>query len=454
MAHLPPRLKVSQALAALALALLTFASYGDTRNKPTTASSSPPPPECATLGLKACPEPFDERVPSPREMLTWSQDERVVGFRNTWRQYPGDVFHADPAHIHPLPRSGVPLSPHYRFNGQEFGIEDYLREQAVTGLLVIYQGHILYEHYAHGNTEKTLWTSRSVAKSVVSILIGVAIREERIKSVDDPITAYLPELRQTAWAEVTLRNLLQHTSGVAWNENYADPKSDFAQLTRCEAGADSYACILHLIRGVGRKPGVKPGEVWSYNTGGAWLAGRVLEQATGMPIARYLETRLWRRFGMESDGVWQALVPGRIDMGGHGFNATLRDWGRFGLFVARQGVLSDGTRLLPPDWLAQSRHWTRAAGSIDAANPEGQYGYQWWRQGAPPGSDAQVATTAERTMWAEGIYGQVIAVDSVDDLVMVQWSVYPTADPSESLEPQQLLFFSALRESLGQLRIH
>jgi CubicO group peptidase (beta-lactamase class C family) len=253
---------------------------------------------------------------------------------------------------------------------------------------------------------------------------------------------------------VTLRNLLQHTSGVSWNENYADPKSDFAQLTRCEAGVESYACILHLVRGVRRKPGVKPGGAWSYNTGGAWLAGRILERATGMPIARYLETRLWRRFGMESDGVWQALVPGQIDMGGHGFNATLRDWGRFGLFVARGGVLSDGTRLLPRDWLAQSRRWTRAAGSIDAVNPEGQYGYQWWHLGAPPGSDAQVVITAERTMWAEGIYGQVIAVDSVDDLVMVQWSVYPIADASDSLGPQQLLFFSALRESLAQVRIH
>jgi CubicO group peptidase (beta-lactamase class C family) len=387
-------------------------------------------------------------------MLTWSQDERVVGFRTTWRQYSGDVFHADPAHIHPLPRSVAPLSPRYRVDGHEFGIEDYLREQAVTGLLIIHQGHIRYEHYARGNTEKTLWTSRSVAKSIVSVLIGVAIREGRIKSVDDPITVYLPELSQTAWADVTLRNLLQHTSGVAWNENYADPKSDFAQLTRCEAGGDSYACILRLVSGVARKPGVKPGEVWSYNTGGAWLVGRVLERATGMPIARYLESRLWRRFGMESDGVWQALVPGEIDMGGHGFNATLRDWGRFGLFVARGGVLPDGTSLLPPDWLAQSRHWTRAAGSIDAADPEGQYGYQWWHMGAPPGSDAKVAITAERTIWAEGIYGQAIAVDPTDDLVMVQWSTYPTADPSDSLEPHQLLFFSAVRESLAKLRRH
>jgi CubicO group peptidase (beta-lactamase class C family) len=444
-------LTLRQALSVLALVLVPCVALPGVRDPEMTAIAKPP--QCATLGLKECPAPFDPVLPSARDMLTWSQDERVIGFRNTWRQYSGDVFHADPAHVYPLPRFVAPLSPRYPVNGREYGIEDYLRSQGVTGLLVIFHGHILYERYARGNTESTLWTSRSVAKSVVSVLIGMAIREGRIKSVDDPITAYLPQLRQTAWEHVTLRNLLQHTSGVAWNENYADPKSDFAQLTRCEAGADSYACILRLVRGVARKPGVEPGAVWSYNTGGAWLAGRVLERATGMPIARYLETRLWRRFGMESDGVWQALVPGRIDMGGHGFNATLRDWGRFGLFVAHGGVLSDGTRTLPSDWLAQSRRWTQAAGSVDASNPEGQYGYQWWHLGVPAGSDAKVAVTAARTIWAEGIYGQVIAVDAADDLVMVQWSTYPIANASESLEQQQLLFFSALRESLGHVQI-
>ena len=418
----------------------------------TTAGA--PPSQCATLGLKVCPTPYDAVLPSALDMLTWSQDERVVGFRNTWRQYAGDVFRADPSHVYPLPRLAMPLAPHFQVNGKEFAIEDYLREQAITGLLVIFHGHILYEHYGRGNTESTLWTSRSVAKSVVSILTGTAIRERRIRSVDDPITAYLPELRHTAWSGVTLRNLLQHTSGVDWNENYADPQSHFAQLTRCEAGADSYNCILSLVRGVTRKPRVKPAEVWSYNTGGAWLVGRVLERATGMPLARYLESRLWRRFGMERDGVWQALVPGQTDMGGHGFNATLRDWGRFGLFVARGGVLPDGTKLLPPDWLAESRRWTKAAGSIDAANPQGQYGFQWWHLGAPPGSLPNVADTAEHTLWAEGIYGQVIAVDSTDDLVMVQWSTYPIADASESLEQHQLLFFNALRESLQGVRIH
>ena len=189
-------------------------------------------------------------------MLTWTQSERVVGFRNTYRQYRADVFHADPANVHALPERGVPLAPvRYRVKDQVFGLEDYLRHQDVTGLLVLKDGQIAYEHYGHGNTASTLWTSRSVAKSVVSILVGIAIREGAIKSVDDPITRYLPELQHTAWDGVSLRNLLQHTSGVAWNENYKDPKSDFAALTRCEAGGEPYECVLKLVRGVAPQAG-------------------------------------------------------------------------------------------------------------------------------------------------------------------------------------------------------
>ena len=161
---------------------------------------------------------------------------------------------------------------------------------------------------------------------MVSTLVGITIREGKIQSIDDPIVQYLPELQRTAWDGVTLRQLITHTSGIAWNEKYDDPKSDFAALTQCEAGDDPYPSVMQLVSSRPRRDGIVPGEVWSYNTGGAWLVGRVLEQATGMSIARYLETRLWSREPMEREGVWQALAPGRIDMGGHGFNATLRDW--------------------------------------------------------------------------------------------------------------------------------
>ena len=407
------------------------------------------------VGLTVCPQPFDAVLPPAAEMLNWDQRSRVVGFRNTWRLYPGDVFHANSTQAYPLPPASYKLPPlHYQMDGHAYDLDDYLRHQDVTGFLILKDGRVAYEYYGSGNTDRTLWTSRSVAKSVVSILVGMAIKEGLIGSVADPITRYLPELRGSAWEGVTLRDLLQHTSGVNWNEHYADPDSDFARLTRCEAGADAYPCIMKLVSTLKRNPGVRAGEVWSYNTGGAWLVGRVLEQATGMSIAQYLETRLWSRFAMQSDGVWQALVKNQTDMGGHGFNATLRDWGRFALFVSMGGRLASGEQLLPADWIMQSVTWSKARGSVTTAAPDGQYGYQWWFAGVDPsrsGADSAMRT-ARHSFWAEGIYGQAIAINPVEKLVMVQWSSWKDADGPDSLYDEQVLFFDALAHTLDRLR--
>jgi CubicO group peptidase (beta-lactamase class C family) len=405
---------------------------------------------CATLSLSSCPAPYDARIPDPKDMLLWTQAERVIGFRNTFRMYGGDVFHVGDGKPYPLPRASRPLtSIDYRLNGRRHSLDDYLRHQSVTGLLILKDGAIAYEYYGGGNTDKTLWTSRSVAKSVVSILIGIAIREGSIKSVDDPVVDYLPELRGSAWRDVTLRELLQHTSGVAWNEDYADPNSDFTRLTHCEAGREPYACVLALIRSVKRAPGVRPGERWSYNTGGAWLAGRVLERATGMPIAKYLESRLWSRFAMESDGVWEALMPGDSDMGGHGFNATLRDWGRFALFVSQGGRLPSGEGLLPADWIRDSTNWTKAEGSVTPAAPDGQYGYQWWfLDVASPTKHALVTDTAKHSFWAEGIFGQSIAIDPSRGLILVQWSTWAKAEMPDAFYDEQAVFFDAVARHL------
>ena len=406
--------------------------------------------ECTAIGLSACPQPFDATIPPPGGMLQWDPATRLIGFRNTYRQYPGDVFHSRGATPYPLPPAAAALPPlHYRMDGKSLGLEDYLKRESITGLLVLKDGHVVIERYGGGNTPSTLWTSRSVAKSVVSILIGMAIKDGAIHSVEDPVTRYLPELNGTAWQDVSLRNLLQHTSGVLWNEDYADPASDFAHLTACEAGEAPYPCIIELLRGLKRKPGVAAGEVWSYNTGGAWLVGAVLERATKMTIARYLETRLWSRFAMQSDGVWQALVKGETDMGGHGFNATLRDWGRFGLFVANGGRLASGEELLPTDWITQSTRWTQAKGSVTADAPHGQYGYQWWsgETGRRSGSTSAQQTAAQ-TFWAQGIYGQGIAINPREHLVMVQWSVWAKANGPDSLYEESSAFFGALADAL------
>lgn len=406
---------------------------------------------CRDLALAPCPLPMDAAIPDAAAMLQWQGEERVVGLRNTWRMYPGDVFHAGPREAPPLARADHPLADvPYRHAGHERSLADYLAHQRVGGLLLLKDGRVALEYYGLGNTESTLWTSRSVGKSVVSTLLGIAIREGRIHSIGDPIVRYLPELAGTGWEGVTLRQLLTHTSGIAWYEKYDDPASDFAALTRCEATAEAYPCIQRLVTSRPRRPGVAPGEVWSYNTGGAWLAGRVLEQATGMSIAAYLESRLWSRWPMERDGVWQSLVPGHIDMGGHGFNATLRDWGRFGLFVERGGRLPDGTALLPEGWIREATTWTHARGSVTPEAPDGQYGYQWWYNAGEtlPGDADGARSIARESFWAIGIYGQFIAIDPVQHVVMVQWSAWPAADPEDGTVQEVATFFAAAVRAL------
>lgn len=377
----------------------------------------------------------------------------MVGFRNTYRLYEGDVFAARGGTPYPLPEASPTLRDvQYSLDGKRHHLADYLANQSVAGLLVLKDGKIAYEYYGKGNTAQTLWTSRSVAKSVVSVLIGVAIKEGKIHSVDDKISLYVPELRGAQWQDVTLQQLLQHTSGVEWDENYASKDSDFSHMTQCEARPDPYDCVLNLVRSVKRKPGVKPGDVWSYNTGGAWLVGRVLENATGMTIAKYLESRIWSRYGMQQDGVWHALVPGKVDMGGHGFNATLRDWGRFGQFVLDGGQRPDGEKMLPDDWIASSTHWTQAKGSVTAAAPNGQYGYQWWYNAPAPDAEAEPRKTAssDKTFWALGIFGQTIAINPVEHLVVVQWSTWKNAETPSSLYDEQAVFVNAVSQALGQ----
>lgn len=416
-----------------------------------SAAPDPARSDCHSLWLTDCPTPLDHRLPAPRDMLSWQGQDRIVGLRNTWRLYPGDVFRTAGRRASPLPPADHPLTDiRYHYAGQVRDLANYEAHQRVAGLLLLKNGHIALEYYGLGNTDRTLWTSRSVGKAVVSTLVGIAIREGKIHSIDDPIVRYLPELKRTGWDGVTLRQLITHTSGIAWNENYADPTSDFAALTHCEASDDAYPCVMKLVSSRPRRPGIAPGEVWSYNTGGAWLVGLLLERATGMPIARYLQTRLWSREPMEHDGVWEALAPGRHDMGGHGFNATLRDWGRFGLFVERGGRLADGTQLLPDGWLKEATTWTHARGSVTPDTPDGQFGFQWWYN--PGESVAQdpdgVLAVARDSFWTEGIYGQVIAIDPAAQVVMVQWSAWPVADPEDGSWKEMATFFAAAVHAL------
>lgn len=216
---------------------------------------------CDGTDLNTCPAPFDKQLPDTHKMLTWSQADRVVGFRNDYRNYAGDVFHHGNAT--PLPSAEKPLTDaRYQVNGKTYNLQDYLKRQNVSGMLVLKDGKIAWKYLGEGNTDTTLWTSRSVGKSVVSTLVGVALKEGKIRSLDDLVTQYEPDLKGTAWDGVTLKQLITHTSGVAWNEDYTNPASDFAQLTECEAKPGTYDCVRKLVSGLKREH--PAGQHWSY----------------------------------------------------------------------------------------------------------------------------------------------------------------------------------------------
>ncbi|MCH7853882.1 MAG: serine hydrolase [Proteobacteria bacterium] len=267
-----------------------------------------------------------------------------------------------------------------------------------NGIRIIKNGRILYERYGLGNTEDSRWVSFSVAKSVVAMLIGAAIQDGYIASVNEKVTQYLPRLKGSSYDQSSIANLMQMASGVQWNEDYADPKSD--------VNTASWETIK-LYDFLRNKPrNAESGEAFNYNTAETNLAGTLLRSAVGNNLSTYLSEKIWQPFGMESDASWNLTEPGGGEFGGCCINATLRDYGRIGLFALANGRLADGTEVLPPTWMQES---TAPSESYDG------YGYFWWLYG-------------QGTYAALGIFGQTIYVDHNEDLVIAIHSARPLAD--------------------------
>ncbi len=193
-----------------------------------------------------------------------------------------------------------------------------------------------------------------------------------------------------------------------WNEDYTDPQSHFARLTKCEAHPGAYDCVRKIVTGLGAStPGGRAVVLLFRRRPAAWGYPRSAPPACRWPPR--LEQALWQPAGMAHDGVWHAYQQGKHDVGAHGFNATLEDWGRFGEFVARDGRLSNGKQLVPTGWFDQAASWTKALNSVSAAHPEGIYGYQWWNNAIPANAQNVQPTPQEGlkgSLWALGIYGR------------------------------------------------
>jgi CubicO group peptidase (beta-lactamase class C family) len=364
-------------------------------------------------------DPADEykHFAAPDNVLFWTPEQQVAGYRNSDRIFPTRTIRAGDS-VYELAYELADLNDvEVKLNDATMTVDEYFVRQSVAGLLVIRDGRILYERYGLGNTEDSKWISYSVAKSVVSMLIGAAIQDGYIASVDEKVTAYLPRLNGSPYDQSSIANLLQMASGVQWNEDYADPESDVA--TASWKTIDLYEFLRKKPRHA------RPGEVFNYNTAETNLAGTLLRSAVGNNLSTYLSEKIWQPFGMESDGSWNLTEPGGGEFGGCCINATLRDYGRIGLFALADGRLADGTEVLPPEWMKDS--------TTPSKGDQG-YGYFWWLYG-------------KGVFSASGIFGQAIYINRDEKLVFALHSARPAASNDLDWAWQDALF-NAITEAI------
>jgi len=357
-----------------------------------------------------------------RPVATWTSVERAFGFAHWDQIFPARTV-ARGAQVHPLPE-GAPL-PTFASGEGARQLRRNFDDFQLAGIVVLYDGKLRLEQYAPGYSATGRWVSFSLAKSLTSTLVGAALADGAIASVDDTVTRYIPELRGSAYDDVTVRQLLTMSSGVRWNEDYADPQADVYRLYSApiDPGADA---TVSYMRKLARDDA--PGSKWHYNTGETNLVGVLVARATGKTLATYASEKIWARYGMESDASWMLDRTGH-EHGGCCIQATTRDYARFGQFVL-EGARIDGRSIVTDGWVEAATHK-----QVDIGQPGFGYGYQWW-------------TRDTGTFNALGIYGQQIHVDPGRRLVIAINSAWRAASVTEEAGAARSALFDAIRAAI------
>lgn len=359
----------------------------------------------------------------PKRSFQWNQAERELGFLHY-----DEVFKAreipNGNTVRKLPE-GKPIAAFQKDGEKEKEFDNFFNDQKVAGLLVLQDGKIRLERYGLGLTDSGHWTSQSVAKSVTSTLVGAALKDGYIKSVDEFLTKYIPDLKGSAYDSVRIRHLLTMTTGVKWNENYTDPNSDIAKFYTApiQPGMNETVSYLRQLPSE-----AKPGKKWVYKTAETHLLGVLVSAATGKSLSEYLSEKIWIPYGMEEEATW---IIGRSaeEFAGCCLQARLRDFARFGQFIL-EGARINGKSVVPENWLQEATTTqVRVWGSWG-------YGYQWW-------------TFDDGTFKALGIHGQMIYIDPPRKLVVAINSAWPEA---ESYRRQQVVsdFLKSLSQELDK----
>ncbi len=311
----------------------------------------------ATLLISGCAVTVAQQPATIGQILagTMLPGSEVATFEHSETLYPfGRVPRKGPVRSLPLAFNQL-KNVSFKSGGKSCDLFDYLADNRIAGLLILKDGKIALEDYELGATPFTRWASFSMAKSVSSTLVGAALQQGLISNLDVPISRYVPALKSGGYGGVSIRNLLQMASGVKWDETYTDPESDVSKLGLLLLAKKPGAVVAYM-RAL-PKAGA-PGSIWNYSTGETYLIGPVIEGATRKPLATYLSETLWSRLGMEEDATWWLESPSGMGLAGAGIGATLRDYGRFGLFVQHDGVI-DGRRIVPEGWFQEGRQGSR-----------------------------------------------------------------------------------------------
>ncbi len=379
--------------------------------------------------------------PTPRERLSLftgeSQHDAFCRMR--------DFFPVAELDASPTPRpfpvgKSIELPATYEFDGETRSASAFLADTDTAALVVLHDGEIRFEEYWLTGGPDVRWISWSVAKSFLSALIGIAIDEGHIGSVDDSVSAYVPELAGSAYEGVSIRHILQMSSGARWNEDYSDRDSDIARFGAVMSGNGS---LLDFVSGMQGEH--EPGTLCRYNSADTQVLGHVLIAATGRTVTDYMQEKLVDPLGMESPGYWMIDGDG-VEMVMGGLNLTARDYAKFGEMFRRQGEWH-GQQIVPASWVADSTTSNEPHMQVgqltlgDEVFPFA-YAYQWW---LPDGGDGAFT--------ALGIYNQLVFVDPANGATVVKLSANHRygLSPSEAddREGETVAFIRAVVDQLG-----
>lgn len=367
--------------------------------------------------------PIQPGLPS---ILVWTPQQQADWYKDIESVYRVETVKRGEK-VHPLPAADRQIDFRYDYGGKTWSVDDYMKAYNVSGVIVLKDGKVLLERYGLGRKPEDRWTSFSVAKSVTSTLVGAAIQDGKIKSLNAPVTDHIPELKGSGYDGVTVRQLLMMSSGVKWNEDYTDPKSDVAQSTVLPLEPGKNPLVTYMSR---LPRAHAPGTMFNYNTGETDLVGILVSNAVGKSLSQYASEKLWKPYGMERDAIWM-VDPAGHERGGCCLSITLRDYARVGQFILDGGV-ADGQQILPPGWTTEA-----TTPQITSGTRERGYGYFWWM----PDSGA---------FEARGIFGQSITVFRDERIVIVTNAAWPNATGRE-LSMARNAFLAAARAAANAM---